>query len=148
MGAGRFPRQMRLKQGVYLVVAPPPLQVQHVPRCSSPAADCVHQVLRHDLLRRLQSRAAARARSRQRALLRQLPLVLRFSRYWQRARTHAVACAAARVSATVLAVVPLAPLLSVTCNCCVSSVSSTRTSGGPPTMDERVYSFINGNILT
>jgi hypothetical protein len=84
---------------------------------------------------------------RQRALLRQLPLVLRFSRYWQRARTHTVACAAARVSATVLAVVPLAPLLSVTA-AWPQCHQREQAAAPPPTMDERVYSFINGNILT
>ena len=80
-------------------------------RLSSPVADCVPQVLRRGHVRRLRSRAPSSARSRQRALLQHMPLVLRFSRYGQRAHTHAAARAAVRVSVSVLAAVPPAPPL-------------------------------------
>lgn len=50
-------------------------------RLSSPLADCEPQVLRRGHVRRLRSRAPASARLRQRAVLRRMPLVLKFSRY-------------------------------------------------------------------
>ena len=82
-------------------------------RLSSPLADCVPQVLRRGHVRRLRSRAPASARLRQRAVLRRMPIVLKLSRYGQRIHAHAAACAAARVSVTVLSAVPSAPLFFV-----------------------------------
>jgi hypothetical protein len=42
-----------------------------------------------------------------------MPIVLKLSRYGQRIHAHAAACAAARVSVTVLSAVPSAPLFFV-----------------------------------
>ncbi len=50
-------------------------------RLSSLLADCEPQVLRRGHVRRLRSRAPASAWLRQRAVLRRMPLVLKFSRY-------------------------------------------------------------------
>ena len=72
-------------------------EARAVQRLSSPLADCVPQVLRRGHVRRLRSRAPARARLRQRAVLRRMPLVLRFSRYGQLYHAHAAACCCSRL---------------------------------------------------
>jgi hypothetical protein len=110
------------------------------PRLSSPVTDCVPQVLWRGHVRRLRSRASARARSRQRAVLRHMPLVLRFSRYGQRDHTHAAACAAARVSVSVLAAVPPAPVLfasrlMLVCTVCQMEMLPTPCASSQPSFN-------------
>ena len=90
-------------------------EARAVPRLSSPLADCVPQVLRRGHVRRLRSRAPASARSRQRAVLQRMLLVLRFSRYGQRAHAHAAACCCSRI-----------------CYCCVCCTVSLSPFCNPP----------------
>ena len=121
-------------------------EARAAPRLSSPLADCVPQVLRRGHVRRLRSRAPARARLRQRAVLRRMPLVLRFSRYGQLYHAHAAACAADRVYVAVLAAAPSAPLLFVirlmfVCTVCQMAVLSTWCAPSPQVAGNAPYFY-------
>ena len=90
-------------------------EARAAPRLSSPLADCVPQVLRRGHVRRLRSRAPARARLRQRAVLRRMPLVVRFWKYGKRAHARAAACCCSCI-----------------CYCCVCCTVSLSPFCNPP----------------